>query len=135
MPDLDALKGIIRESGVLTKNGQYREALRLLDGAIADAKRQGQGSWVMMLSQHAAVISEPLRDLELVAKFCKDAVDGAPEDALAQYGLADILHRQGKASLARQHAIKSYSLVAGSDTKEGKGLVELIAKRWPQVVR
>ena len=40
MSDLDALKTAVKETSELSKKGQHREALRLLNDAIADAKHQ-----------------------------------------------------------------------------------------------
>lgn len=127
------VKEILRGCEVLARDGQNREALRLLDGVIAEAKREGRRNAVRMLSQHAAAIAEPLGDVEQVVRYRQEGVDAAPADAGSQFALADVLCRQGEFALAMQHAGRSYLLAASSNTDEGKTLAEAILKRWPQL--
>lgn len=135
MSDLDALKTAVKETSELSKKGQHREALRLLNDAIADAKHQNRSRWVQLLSQHAAVIADSYGDLSLVRHYCEEMVNTAPENAMARYALADVLFRQGSTDLAKQQAMRSYSLVEHTDTAEARGLLELIAKRWPEITQ
>lgn len=133
MSDLDMLKTAVNESSELSKNGQHQEALRLLNEAIADAKHENRIRSVRILSQHAAVIAEATGDLNLVRHYCEEMISTSPGNAMALYALADILYRQGSADLARQQAMRSYSLVEHTETAEAKSLRELIAKTWPEI--
>ena len=133
MPDLDLLKAAIGESNVLWKRGQHQEALKILDDSIVKAKQENRGRWIKILSRHASVICRSLGDLGLERRYSEQAVAYQPDDALALFGLADVLFRQSQPDLAKRYAIKSYALVAHSNTDMDRALAELLTKKWPEV--
>ena len=133
MADLDLLKDAIGQSNELWKRGQHQEALKILDDSIAKAKQENRGLWVKILSRHASVISGSLGDLGLERRYCEQVLAYQPDDALALFGLADVLFRQSQPDLAKRYAAKSYALVAHSNTDMDRGLAELLTKKWPEV--
>ncbi len=52
---------------------------------------------------------------------------------MALYSLADALFQEGQTDLAKQFAVKSYELSVQRDTEQGRALIELIIKRWPEI--
>jgi len=54
--DLGRLKSLISGSLKLWESGDRQKALRLLDNLIAEAITEGENSWVLILSHHAAVL-------------------------------------------------------------------------------
>jgi tetratricopeptide (TPR) repeat protein len=133
MEELDVLKDAVDQSTELWKRGQHSEALRLLDESIAQAEKENRPISVKVLSMHASVISGSMGDLGLVRQYCERVLSHEPENALALYSLADVLFRQGDTRLARQCAAKSYALVAHSSSKESRGLLEVLTKKWPDI--
>lgn len=125
---------VLEEGRTLASQGKFSEALKLTDSAIADARLEGQTRWVKILSQHAGILSKCLGDIELSAKYYRDAVDCDPEDAIAQYSLADALLRQGKPDQAIEHAAKANSLTPYTGMFE-RELTELMSRRWPELAK
>ncbi len=132
MAALDDLKDAVNESTELWKNGQKGEALELLDQRITKARRENLDVWVKVLAMHASGLSQSTGDFESASRYCKQVLSFEPENALALFRMADVLRKQGKSDEAEAYAKRSHSLVAASDTKEGKDLLELLIKEWPQ---
>jgi hypothetical protein len=130
---LDLLKDTIEESSELWKRGQHQDALKLLDDCIADAKQETRTLWIKILSMHASVISESMGDLGLVRRYCEEVLAYEPENALALFKLADVLFQQCQTDLAKEYAVKSYRLVANSNTTFDRGLAELLVAKWPEI--
>lgn len=133
MSDLDELKAVVSLSAELSQRGQHREALRIIDESIAGAAPQNRSRWTKILSQHGAAISRSARDDKSIRRYCEQIILCDPEDATARYILADLFLRQGRADLAKQQAVMSYIAAQKSNTQEGKGVVELILRTWPDV--
>jgi hypothetical protein len=133
MADLDLLKDAVDQSTKLWMSGQHREALELLDKWIARAKSEDRDIWVKVLSMHACLISDSINDLGRTKQYCEDVLAREPDNPLALSALADVLFRQGETDLAKRYAVKSYALVANSSTQEGRGLFELLTKKWPGI--
>jgi tetratricopeptide (TPR) repeat protein len=133
MVDLDLLKDAIGQSNELWERGQHHEALKILDDCIAKAIQENRAVWVKILSMHASVISEAMGDLGLVGRYCEQVLAYEPENALALFKLADVLFRHRQTDLAKKYAAKSYALVSHSNTDIGRGLAELLTKKWPEV--
>jgi len=131
------LKDILSHSVVLWENGQHAEALRFLDMWIAKAEEEQQTLYVQQLSMHASVLARSIGDFDLVKRYSGQILSSDPEDTLAQalalYTLADALFREGKNDVAKKYAAESYALVADASTEEGRGLLELLIKKWPEV--
>jgi len=133
MVELDSLKEAVDQSTKLWRAGQPVEALRLLEERIAGAKQENRDIWVKILSMHASLISDAIGDLRLTRQYCEQVLAYEPQNGLAMSNLADVLFRQGETDLAKQYAAKCYSLVAHSNSKEDRGLLELLKKKWPEV--
>jgi tetratricopeptide (TPR) repeat protein len=133
MADLDLLKDAMDQSTRLWRKGQHADALKLLDEWIAKAQQEKRGVWIKVLSMHASVISDSMGDLGLAKQYCEQVLAHEPENALALYSLADLLFRKGETHLAKEYAAKSYALAAHSNTKEDRGLFELLTQKWPQI--
>jgi tetratricopeptide (TPR) repeat protein len=131
--EIDVLKSAINKSSELSKRGQGQKALELLDDSIAEAIRTNRSVWVRVLSRHAAAISDSIGDLRLVKHYADQSLAYGSDDPAALYSLADALFQEGQTDLAKQCALKSYELSMQQDTEQGRALIELIIKRWPEV--
>ncbi len=67
--EIDRIKRIIAESNDLSKLGKDRQALKLLDDAIANAVRENQAGWVTLLTRHASVITDHIGDFNLAKQY------------------------------------------------------------------
>jgi hypothetical protein len=133
MSHLDELKNAVQESTELWIGGKGREALETLDALITKAKQENREVWVKVLAMHASTLAHSVGDLASARRYCEEVLLYEPENALALFKIADILLQQGKGDEARRYARKSYALAAASDMKDGQGLAELLAKKWPEV--
>jgi tetratricopeptide (TPR) repeat protein len=131
--DLDQLKNAVRQSTELWKKGEQQGALKLLDDLIVNAKLRKSGIWVKILAMHASTLLHSAGDLESARRYSEQVLLYEPGNALALFTVADILLQQGKRDEAKEYAAKSYALVVASDTKEGRGLAELLTLRWPEI--
>jgi tetratricopeptide (TPR) repeat protein len=84
------------------------KALRLLDDAIALAISEQENQWVLTLSDHAAVISTFLGNLELVKHYSHQSLSFNPENLRALLGLANVARKQGDSELAKDYATRCY---------------------------
>jgi len=134
MTDLDKTKRAVSESSELSKKGEHRAALRLLDEAITDAILTVDDASIRILTRHAAVISEHIGDLDLSRRYTEQSLPHSSEDPFTWYSLANNLLRQGKGNLARQYAAKSYTLSLKRGREEDKQLAQTIKKRWPDII-
>ena len=132
MPELDRLKRAINESGELSRRGNNREALRLIDDLVAQAIQENRPSWVTTLCRHAAVICDHAGEIDLVTRYCEQALAYSPDDALSFYKLADVSLRQGRMDTAKEYAAKSYRICKLRSEQE-RGLMELLLKQWPEL--
>ena len=134
MPAGDRFKEAIKRSVELSKAGEDYEALKLLDESIASAIREKQVPWIITLSRHAAVISDFIGDTDRRKRYYEQCLQFEPEDPLALYGLAEVAHKEGDAELARKYAARCHkAIVEGDDELAKQGLLDLVAKRWPEV--
>lgn len=75
-----------------------------------------------------------LRDLKLVKHYYEQSLTYSPDNPIALYGLAEVALEQGDADLAKQYAKRSYAAtVQGDDEIAKQGLLDLIAKKWPDI--
>jgi tetratricopeptide (TPR) repeat protein len=131
----DSLRNAVQESCELANRGEDRRALRVLDDAIAIAVLAKFDGWVITLARHACVIADHAGDIDLSKRYCERILTLNPEECSALYHLADILHRQGENSGARQYAEKAYRVSLNRGGKTGVAMVELLLHRWPDLAR
>lgn len=134
MGELDQLTRVMRDSNELWRMGEPRMALELLDESIAEAIRQKKDQWVQVLCRHAALISESVGDLPRAKEYNEQALVHGPDNPMALYGLAKVLHDQGETELAQQYAAKCKEAVVRSGSEIYQGVLDLIAKRWPELM-
>jgi tetratricopeptide (TPR) repeat protein len=135
MGELDELTRSMRDSNKLWREGDPRSALRLLDRSIEEAVRQNKNQWVQVLCRHAARISEAINDLPLVKRYNEEALRYVPDNPLALYGLAKVLAEQGESEQAKVYATKCVEAVARSGDEIHDAVLDLIAKRWPELTQ
>jgi len=74
-------------------------------------------------------------NLSLVKHYYGQSLTYSPENPVALYGLAEVALKQGDTDLAKQYAKRSYdAALQGDDAIAKHGLLDLIAKRWPDIV-
>ncbi len=134
MGELDQLTRAMRDSNELWQLGEPRKALKLLDQSIAEAIRQKKDQWVQVLCRHAALISDSIGDLPLAKQYNEQALVYGPDNPMALYGLAKVLSQQGETELAKQYATKCREAVVHSGSEIHRGVLDLIAKRWPELI-
>jgi hypothetical protein len=133
MRDVDRVRHTVNESSRLSKVGDNWGALRLLDDLLVVAIREKRGDWVRLLSRHAAAISDSMGNLGLVRHYLEQVLAVEPDDTTALYGLADILFRMGETDAAMQPAAKCYEVSVRRGTEKDHVMIQMIAKRWPEV--
>jgi hypothetical protein len=135
--DTSALGTAILKSARLWAQDHSPESLKILDEWIVRAEQQSEMAWVDVLCGQASMIAGEMADLRLVRKYCEKMLSHKNEakltTAMAHYRLANAMFRHGQVDLAREHAAKSYALVAHPMSDEDRGLLELLLHVWPQV--
>jgi tetratricopeptide (TPR) repeat protein len=131
--DTERLKRLIYESGELSRHGENKRALRLLDDTITQAVRENNVTWVRILCRHAAVVCDHAGELDLVKQYSERILTYSPDDAMALYSLADVYLRQGRADAAKDYAAKCYQICEGRGSSEDRALIELLLKQWPDL--
>ena len=135
MLTVEDVKNAVRDSNELWKAGREREALELLDDRIGIARRDNFAAQAKILALHASAIARSAGDLDAARSYLEQVLIYEPGNALALFGIADILEKQGKSTEAKDLATHSYSIAAASDTDESRGLQELLVKKWPDIGR
>ncbi|HKT11417.1 MAG TPA: hypothetical protein VJW77_06275 [Terriglobia bacterium] len=110
MSDIEQLKCIIRESDELSKIGENKRALKLLDDSIAQAIQESNAVWVRMLCRHAAVLCDHAGELDLVRRYRERILAYSLDDALSLYALAEFSFRQGRPDEAKGYVAKCYQI-------------------------
>jgi tetratricopeptide (TPR) repeat protein len=124
----------MRASTELLQGEDYEKALELLDNAINAATKTGEKSpWIPTVCNHAAVIADFAGHKDLVRRYYEQSLASDAENPRALYGLAAVFLEQGDTQLARAYATKCYDIVMRSTDRKGRGLLELITKRWPEL--
>jgi len=133
MSSLEQLRLAVNSSSELWKAGAHEKALKLLDDAIAAAIKEKDSSSIRTLSQHAAVMANWVGDLRRVRYYYEQSLAYNPENPMALYGLARVSAEEGEHDLAKRYAARCYQAVLHSDDEIDRGLLELIAKQWPEL--
>jgi Tfp pilus assembly protein PilF len=132
--DFDRLKAAMNDSIRLSQLGQNKEALKLLDDAIAEAIQEHRSSWILTLTHHAAILCSYKGDLDLVQHYYQQSLTYNPENPRALYGLARVSLQRGETQTAKQFAKRSFEAILRSDDEIVKaGLLDLIVKQWPEM--
>jgi hypothetical protein len=133
MPERNLLRRAIEASTRFARAGDPQQALLVLDDSIGEAIRSGRADWVSLLTSNAVILCDVTGDLTRARRYCEQCLAHVPDDPWTAYRLANVLLRQGESDLAKRHAARSYSLVTHSDRKRDRGLIDLLAKEWPEV--
>ena len=107
-------------------------ALRLLDDAIATAIGEQANRWVLILCQHAAVISKFLGNLPRVKHYYEKSLEFNPENGRALAGLADVAKKQGELASAKQYMARYYNAPEEDEDFLKKERLETLLKKWPE---
>ena len=136
MVDNDIFRAAMRASVRLTQDNKYEEALRVLDEAIAETIRQNRISLTITMCHHAAVTCKFMENSERATAYYEQSLANSPENPVALYGLADIARSSGHDQLAKAYALRCYNaLLRDEDLITREGLLEMVTKGWPEVVR
>jgi tetratricopeptide (TPR) repeat protein len=119
----------------LVEQGEHAEALNLLDGAIAEAKRDQNVSWIRTLCHHAAIVSRFTENLTAAQHYYEESLASDPENARALYGLATVALDQGRLEIAKQYAKRSHTAILRLDDDDvlKQGYLDLLLKHWPDI--
>jgi Flp pilus assembly protein TadD len=122
----------IRRVGELVSRGEGRKAAQLLDDFMA---KPGQDRKLRMrlLGHFAAVTATQIGDLKTAQRYCEERLSYTPQDPMALYALADCLARQGETDEAGRRAADCRRAALSQDDALGKGIVELVEKRFPEL--
>jgi hypothetical protein len=129
----DCYRKAMSGSTELTRQDKEREALRLLDDAIAMAASQNESRWVLTLSHHAANISRFLGDLPRVKYYYLESLNFNRENPRALSGLADVAKAEGEFELAKEYAARCYKALVEGDDFLKKERLETLLQKWPEV--
>jgi Flp pilus assembly protein TadD len=120
----------IRRVGELVSRGEGRSALQSLDDFMAEPGQDRQLR--MSLLHFAAVTAMQIGDLKTAQRYCEERLSYTPQDPMALYALADCLAWQGETNDAARRAADCRR-AALSQGEHGKGIVELVEKRFPEL--
>ena len=109
--DINSVKSAVSDSNKLYIEGKVREALDLLDNAIAEAIEDGQTRWLGILSMHAAALSGFGEDRSRIKHYCEQLLKYDPENPMALYRSAQIANGEGRTDDARQYATKCHQIL------------------------
>ena len=128
-------KDAMTNSLARVERGEHDDALKLLDEAIAEAIRDDDIRWIRTLCHHAANLSRFNGNWASVKRWYEQSLASDPENARALYGLAAVALNENDATTARRYATRCYASILRSDDEILKvGLLDLIAKNWPDLV-
>lgn len=135
MDNLDRLRNAVNTSVQLSKAGEHKRALEVLDGAIEELVKEGETPSIVTLCHHATILASLASDTSRVKHYYGQSLASAPDNPRALYGLADVALKQGETEVARQYAIRCHAaLLQSEDGVIKQGLLELLARHWPDVV-
>jgi hypothetical protein len=102
------------------------EALKILDEWILKAEQENEIVWIDVLCGQASMIVGQMAELKLAEKYCYKVLSEKTEDrataAMAHYRLAKAMFHHRRDASAREHAAKSYGLVAHPASDRDRGL-------------
>jgi hypothetical protein len=123
---------VTRQINALSAKGEYRAALNLLDGLIAD-QTDDPKLRVCALAPIGAIIARTIGDHGLAIRYCEMQLKFEPGNALALYAMAECLHAQGRADEAVSYAALSQEANRGRSGGDADALLELVQKKFPQL--
>ena len=127
-------KDVISKSVELEKRGGHASAMELLEETIAEAVRNGDVRWIRVLCHHAAIMCRFHENWEAAKRYYQQSLVSDPENGRALYGLAAVALDQGDPVTARQYAARCHASIVRTDDEILKtGLLDLIAKNWPDL--
>ncbi len=85
MTDENQFRFAITGSLKLVEQGEHAEALKLLDDAIGQAKRDQNVSWIRTLCHHAAIVARFTENLTAAQHYYEESLASDPENARALY--------------------------------------------------
>jgi cytochrome c-type biogenesis protein CcmH/NrfG len=88
---------------------------------------------VRSLCPVAIVLANEIGDLRRAKHYSEELLADDPNNALALYYLASALALEGRRAEARTYAARSYELSVALNDAQGRGLVELIENRFPEI--
>ncbi len=131
----DRFKAAMTNSLAVVERGEPVDALKLLDEALADAVRERDVLWIRTLCHHAAVVSRFTENWASSQRYYEQSLASDPENARALYGLAAVALDESDPVTARQYATRCRaSLLQTDDGILKQGLLDLIAKNWPDLL-
>jgi hypothetical protein len=116
----------------LTRRGEQRRALRLLDDLMAESVPE-KNLRIRHLAPLATATARSIGDLHLAKHYCEMRLANDSEDAMALYGMADCLVQEGNSNQAKAYVTKCYELSATRKDNVGQGIIELLQKRFPGI--
>jgi tetratricopeptide (TPR) repeat protein len=123
---------LIRRIARLVRGGKPRKALELLDDFMAEPVGD-RISRIKNFAPQAYAIAFGMGELPLAKKYCEQALAHDPDSLLSLYGMADLSNLQGDHEQAQKYAVQCYELAVVRTDPLGKGFVELIQKRFPDL--
>jgi tetratricopeptide (TPR) repeat protein len=136
MVDAKDLRNAMRASTKLMESGQYEEALAILDRAIKSSLAASPDTaWIRTLYHHAAVIADFAAKPDLVKRYYEESLRCDPKNPRALYGLAKAYSDEGDVQLSVSYAKRCYDVLNEGTHSENRGLLQLIAKRWPELAK
>jgi len=88
---------------------------------------------IRLMGHFAAITALQIGDLSAAQRYCEERLSYSPEDPMALYALADCLARQGQMDEAKHRAVDCRRAALSRSDEIGKGVVELIEKRFPEL--
>lgn len=126
---------VFKQSMELLKSGKKEEARTLLDPAIAEAIQGNHNRWVLVLCNHAAVISRLMGERQRQIHYEEQALPFATDYRFAAYNLARLLLSDGQLARAEHYAAEAYKQSITQAADADRDLIAAILQQWPNLAQ
>jgi tetratricopeptide (TPR) repeat protein len=130
-PEQRSLLETIKHWGDLNRRGRKKEALKFLDGLIADPKLHPMMRKELLRIASTTALS--IGDFAKVRRYNELLLAEDPNDAMSLYALADCAAEQSEPEKAREYAARCYERALALEEPLRKGIIELLETRFPRI--
>ena len=137
MLDVNAMMEATIGSLQLSSENRNEDALRILNEWIDRAELESEIEWVFILCGMASNLADQMDDIRLANLYNGKMLSSTSKSicgrAMAHYNLAKAMFRHGEIASAKQHAARSYALIADATHETELIVLERVLKAWPEV--
>jgi tetratricopeptide (TPR) repeat protein len=133
MGERTSLKKVIMDSTLLAQRGAYDQALKVIMEAIDGIGDTDSTDSVVVLFNHAAIISFGAGNLTAAESCIRTSVERFPNEPFLLYLMAEVLERKGEYAHARLFSSRSLQEALKCHSDRSEAISEIILHRWPDL--